>query len=357
MNKKLSNFVAFFNRVPEQEVINFARHLSIVVRAGLPLLEGLKIINRQAGKGYLRTIIDQISKDVESGQFLATSLQRYPYVFDGFFVNIVRVGEISGTLPNNLLYLAEEKRKAREFRNKIRAALVYPAIVLVAMIVIVGFLVFFVFPKVLPIFQNLRVKLPLPTKILMAVSNFLLANGLWVVLGAIAFVVASRMMLRSPSFKYLFDKFNLRVPVLGRLMTDSNVANFTRVFSVLLKSGIKIVDALNITSETFNNLVYKRALAATAIDISKGETLVKNINMHPDIFPPLVGALIEIGESTGNLEENLNYLSNYYTEEMENSLRTLTSLMEPMLLLTLGVVVGFVAISIILPIYKITQGV
>ncbi|MFH0890963.1 MAG: type II secretion system F family protein [Candidatus Liptonbacteria bacterium] len=357
MSKGISNLTAFFSRVPELDIINFARHLSIVVRAGLPLLEGLKIIHRQTAKGYLKTIIEGVSKDVEGGQFLASSLQKYPYVFDPFFVNIVKVGEVSGTLPNNLLYLSEEKRKAREFRNRIRSAMVYPAIVLGAMVVIVGFLVFFIFPKVLPIFQNLQVKLPMPTKILMWTSQFLLANGYLVALGMIAFVVAFKFCLRLPAFKYLWDRFNMRVPVLGYLIVGSNVANFTRVLAVLLKSGIKIVDALNITSDTFENLVYKRTIAETAQEVSRGETLVKHLNANSRVFPPLVGALIEIGESTGNLEENLGYLAGYYNEEMDNSLRSLTALMEPILLLILGAIVGFVAISIILPIYKITQGV
>ena len=348
---------AFWQRVKAEDKINFTRHLSIVIKAGLPLLEGLRIIRRQTTSKNLGRVIDQVIANVNNGQFLATSLEKFPYVFDSFFVNIVRVGEVSGNLWTNLAYLSEELKKARELRGKMRSAMIYPMIVMMVMITIVGFLVFFVFPKVIPIFQSLKVSLPLSTRILIFVSESILNYWIYMFAGLILVITGFWASLKLPSLKYFVDAMVLRLPVFGRLSVEVNSANFCRVVAMLLKSGVRIVEAIEITSKTFTNSVYRKALEETADEIRKGEQLVHYLGNHKTIFPPLLVGLIEIGESTGNLEENLNYLANYYVEEVETRIKDMTVLLEPLLLLVLGLVVGFVAVSIILPIYQITQGV
>ncbi|MEK7212236.1 MAG: type II secretion system F family protein [Patescibacteria group bacterium] len=357
MNKPRIPLFNIFGRIKDEERINFARHLSIVIQAGLPLIEGLRIIRKQAASRNLGRMIDQIVVDVNSGQFLAASLERFPGVFDTFFVNIVQVGEVSGTLASNLLYLSTELKKSKDLKSKVRSALVYPFVVLVAMVAVVGFLVFFVFPKVLPIFQNFNVQLPATTRILIFISEFILNYWYYLLGGLIVFIIAARLFLRIDRIRYYWHWSLLHVPVLSRVMIENNVANMSRILAVLLKSGIKIVEAVKITAATFNNHVYREGLLLAAEEIRKGERIVHYLGEHRRIFPPLLTGLIEIGESTGNLESNLEYLSNYYSEEVETSLRNLTTLLEPILLLTLGLVVGFVAISIITPIYQITQGV
>lgn len=346
-----------FRRVSTQEKINFARHLSIVIKAGLPILEGLRMIRKQTVPRNLLRVIDQVIIDVSNGQFLATSLERFPEVFDGFFVNIVRVGEASGTLAGNLLYLAEEMKKSHDLINKVRSAMVYPLIIMLATVSLTSFLVFFVFPKILPIFASLHVQLPLPTKILIVVAEFFLANFPWILAGLIVVFMGLKILLSIDPVRFLLDKALFALPIFSELTIEINMANFTRVLAVLLKGGIKIVEALNVTALTFDNLVYRRELALAAEEIKKGGQLAKYLSLHKRIFPPLLSGLIEIGENTGNLEDNLNYLSEYYREEAELSIKNLTILIEPMMLLVMGLIVGFVAISIITPIYSITQGV
>lgn len=358
MNKSLRVLSkSLFGGVPIGDKINFARHLSIVIKAGLPLLEGLKIIRKQTPKGKLLTVIDRVLIDISNGQFLATSLAKFPEVFDDFFVNIVRVGETSGTLAANLSHVADELKKSSDLKSKVRSAMIYPVIIMFATLGLISFLVFFAFPKILPLFASLKVELPLPTRILIAVSSFMIANGLWVVVGLVLFFLAMKILLLIPTVRYLIAKVYFVLPVFSKLTIAINMANFSRVLAILLKGGIKIVEATTITAQTFENLVYQRTLLQAAQEVKKGEPLARNLALHSRIFPPLLVGLVEIGESTGNLIENLEYVADYYREESETSLRNLTAVLEPMLLLTMGLLVGFVAISIITPIYKITQGV
>lgn len=358
MNSIKSLFTAFIKgSVSLENKINFARHLSIVVRAGLPILEGLRIIRKQTENRRLLVIIDNVIKDVSNGQFLATSLSRYPDVFDNFFVNVVRVGETSGTLADNLLYLAEELKKSRLLKNKIRSAMVYPFIIMIATTALVSFLIFFAFPKILPLFASLKIPLPLPTRILIAVSSFLIANGLWVLVFLAFFALGIKILFLVPAVRYIFDRMALSVPVISKIVINMNMSNITRVLAVLLKGGIHIVEALVITSQTIDNLVYRREMVHAAEEVKKGEQLAMHLAARRKIFPLLLSGLIEIGENTGNLEENLAYLADYYKTESETKIEGLTILVEPMLLLSMGLLVGFVAISIITPIYQITQGV
>lgn len=355
---KIDNFFGgFLKSVAVQDKINFARHLSIVIKAGLPILEGLKMIQKQTDSKMLISIIGKVIADVSNGQFLAASLARFPNVFDGFFINIVRVGEASGTLSQNLLYLAQEMKKSYDLKNKIRSAMIYPVIIMFATATLTSFLVFFAFPKILPIFASLHVELPLPTKILIAVSSFALENGLYLAGGIIAALIGFRLLLMVSSVRFLFHMLLFALPVLSTLTIEINMANFTRVLSVLLRGGINIVEAVTITANTFENLVYRRALLSAAEEIKKGEQLALYLSEHKKIFPLLLSGLVEIGENTGNLEDNLVYLADYYRDETELGIQNLTSLIEPLLLLSMGLVVGFVAISIITPIYKITQSV
>lgn len=350
-------FSKIFSDVSVQDKINFARHLSIVIKAGLPILEGLKIIKKQTESKTLSSIIEQIVEDVSSGQFLATSLGRFPDIFSEFFVNIVRVGETSGTLSANFAYLADELKKSQDLANKVKSAMVYPLIIMIATASLTSFLVFFAFPKILPIFSTLHVNLPLSTRILIATSKFLINDWLYVVGGLAALFAVWKALFSFNAVKFFRDRFLFFIPVLSRLIIDINMANFTRILSVLLRGGIRIVEAVTITSQTFDNLVYRRELLSAAEEIRKGEPLASYLTRRKKFFPSLLSGLIEIGENTGNLQDNLIYLADYYKDEAELGLHDLTTLIEPLLLLTMGLLVGFVAISIITPIYQITQGV
>lgn len=349
--------VSRFTRLSTQEKINFARHLAMVVRAGLPLMEGLRMLGKQQSSKALSQVIGTLIEDVNAGRPLAQSLARYPHLFGEFFTNIVRVGETSGTLADNLSYLAEEIQKGKELHSKVRSALIYPLVLLVATIGVVSFLTFFVFPKILPVLSGFNVQLPLTTRILIAVLDFMQAYGIYTAVAAAVLVVGIKLLFANvrPLRKALHHVL-LVLPVTGKLMANVNIANFSRVLGLLLKSGVHIVEGIQVTSSTFTNLVYRDILADAAEGMRRGETLGTYLERHPGAFPPLMTGIVSIGEATGNLEENLIYLSRYYAEETDEALKTMTSLLEPILLIGMGLLVGFVAMSIILPIYSLSQG-
>lgn len=353
-----SFFEKIFEGISIQERINFARHLALVVKAGLPVFEGLKIIQAQTESKTLQKIIQSLIEDINNGKFLADGLQKYEHVFGNFFVNIIRVGEASGTLAKNLLYLADELGRSKALESKVRSAMVYPMVILVATLGVAGFLTFFVFPKLIPVFAGMNVALPVTTQLLINTLGFMKADGIYVLVGLIVFYIVARSVLKTVEpVRYVVHNMLLYVPVLSDVMIDVNMVNFTRVFGLLLKSGVKIVEALDITAHTFNNLVYKKLLILSEDEIKKGGQLGVYLADHKHYFPPLISGMVRIGESTGNLEDNLSYLAEYYDDEIENKLHSLTSLIEPLMLLFMGLLVGFVAISIITPIYSISQGV
>lgn len=347
-----------FERLSLQDKINFARHLGMVVKAGLPLNEGLNIIKKQAETKLVIQIIEHVQKDINNGKFLADSLEGYSHVFGEFFINIIRVGESSGTLSQNLFYLAEELKKSRELNGKVRSAMIYPVIIFAATVGLTSFLAFGIFPKLLPIFASLKVELPPTTRILILTVNFLKDYVLLVVAGAIAAIIGSRIAVaRSAKLRLLVDRLVVSTPLVAKLVVNVQMANITRILGLLLKGGLNIVEAVHITANTCERLIYKQALLGAEEEIRKGEQLAQYLNDRKELFPALVSGMVKIGENTGNLEENLFYLSQYYTEEVDSTLHDLTSVLEPLMLLLMGLIIGFVALSIITPIYQISQNI
>jgi type IV pilus assembly protein PilC len=353
---------AFISRLNDhlsiQEKINFARHLSLIIRAGLPIYEGLKILQKQPNKRTLKRVIDRIMADVNNGRFLSDSLENFRHIFGQFFINIIRVGEVSGNLAQNLLYLAEELKKSKDLESKIKSAMVYPVIILVLTIGVTAFLAFYILPKLLPILNGLNVELPLSTQILITSVNFIQQNGLWLLGGIVTVIFGFRFIHRKVMvIRYFFDWLIFFVPVIAPLVVAVNMVTMTRVLSMLLKSGIKIVEAIEITANTFDNLVYRKLLLRAEEEIRKGGQMATLLEQEPRYIPTIVSGMVQVGENTGNLEDNLMYISDYFNDEVESKLRNLTSFMEPILLLMMGLLVGYVAISIITPIYSMSQGV
>ena len=347
-----------FGSVSLQEKINFVRHLAIVTKSGLPLLESLKAIEEQTESKTLKRILVRLSVEVNNGHLLSDGLNLYQKTFGDFFISIIRIGELSGTLTTNLVYLAEELKKAKVLQNKVRSAMVYPGIVFVAMIAVSVFLTFFIFPKLLPVITGLNVPLPLPTRILISILDASNKYGALIIGGIVALVVGFRLLTtKVKAIKYFIDRSVLYTPVVSSFVESVNIANFSRILALLLKSGITITDALGITGDTFENSAYKSAFAGAQDSVRKGGQLSEFLATRKEYFPPLMTGIIKIGESTGNLEENLFYLSDYYTEELDDRLHNMTTLLEPLLLLMMGLLVGFLAMAIILPIYSISKGV
>ncbi|RMD60566.1 type II secretion system F family protein [Candidatus Parcubacteria bacterium] len=327
------------------------------MRAGLPVYEGLRIVRNQKIKKRFRNILDEVMRDINNGKSLADSFERQGNAFGNFFISLVRIGETSGTLAENLLYLSNELKKRRELRKKVRSAMVYPIILLIATVAIVALLVFFIFPKVMPMFENLGAELPTSTKIVIATTNFVSAYWMWLLGGAVGAFILWRLLLLVRPIRYALHYLFFFIPVIRMLTIDVNLANFSRVVAVLMRSGERIVNAVHVAARMLDNQVYRKKLEEATVSLEKGETIAGSFVHYPRLFPSMFVSMVEVGENTGNLQENLEYLAEFYEEELDSALRSLTTMLEPILLLVMGVIVGFIAISVITPIYSLTQSI
>lgn len=347
----------YFLKVSLQEQILFAKHLAMMLKSGMTVLDGLKILKKQASSKSMIKIIDYLISEISNGQFLSSALEKYKRVFGDFFINIIRVGEASGILYENLNYLALELNKKKELKKKVFSAMIYPIIIVIATFGITGLMTVYIFPKILPIFKTLNINLPITTRILINVSEFLINYGVYAVLGILVFIVLFWIVLKIKSVRRFFDIVILKIPLAGNMVKNYNISNFCRTFGLLLKSDIKVVEAILITADTMKNLIYKEELQQAANIVTKGEEISSHLEKKKNIFPEMISQMIAIGENTGNLSETLLYLSEFYEKEVDDSAKNLSSTLEPILMVTMGFLVGFIAVSIITPIYEITQSV
>ncbi len=352
-----SIFQNLFLRVGLQERVVFARHLAVGIRSGMTMQDSLRLIYRQTKSPSFKKILDQIISDTANGMFLSESMRKYESVFGELFINIVHVGETSGTLTENLNYLAEELKKKQELRSKIRGALIYPAVIFFATIGIVATLMIGVFPKILPVFTSLRVDLPITTKILIASSKFMTANSIWLAIGFFLFIAVLWILSHYYWYRHAWHHFILRLPVIGKMSVRVNATTMTRTLGLLLNSGVKIIEAVNITAETLDNLVYRHELKNAGETLRRGDFFSSYLKKNERLFPIILANMIEVGENTGNLTENLKYLSEFYQSEVDEFLKNIGSVIEPALLLFMGLLVGFIALSVITPIYQISQSI
>lgn len=356
MNELKKSVLRLLNHVPFQEKVNFARHLSVTIESGLPILDALKLIQKQTPSKNMAKVIDQIVKDVNNGMALSLALQKFDYVFGDFFINLVKVGETSGNLSEVLDHVSKELKKQKDVASRVRSALIYPGVIFAATIGVTVFLVVFIFPKILPIFVSLGVELPFSTKLVIALLRFVGSYGAITFFGIVLLVVLIEILLSLPKIHLLWDRLLLKIPIVSGLVKQLTLASFTRSLSILLKSGMNIVDALDVAKGTFHNKYYQAEVKRVMESVRKGESVARYLNTRPELFPPMFTGMIQVGENTGNLEQNLLYLADYYESEVDEGLKNLISILEPVLLLFMGLAVGFVALAIITPIYKVTQG-
>lgn len=343
-------------RLSSKEQVFFIKRLAFLIRANVPILEGLYMVKDQTSSRRHVRIVSKVIDDISNGQSLAKSLGKFPHIFGDFGINIIKVGEHSGTLSQNLEYLADELKRRQELRRKVMGAFVYPAVVTLATLGITGFLMLYLFPKIMPIFSSLHMELPLSTKIVMAISTFLQHWGL-TALGVLiaAMIVVTVLLRRSKAFHYVFDQWVIRLPVIGSVVRHYNLANASRTVGLLLKSGVTLSTALPLTADTLQNLVYKEEFMKLAECVNKGQEISTHLRTNRLLFPDVVPQMVAVGERSGNLSNTLVYLSEFYEAEVQDFTKNLSSLIEPALMVMMGILVGFVAISIITPIYGITQ--
>ncbi|MBD3251372.1 hypothetical protein GF380_02870 [Candidatus Uhrbacteria bacterium] len=346
-----------FRRIGSREKIAFAKHLSVMLNAGIPLREALEVMEGQVSSNSMRAMLTVMIRDLSDGFTLSSALAKFPRAFKPFDVNIVRVGESSGTLANALQYLSLQLLKAHELRGKIRAALFYPVIIFIGAIGIASYLSLYILPRLIPLFKSLDVNLPITTRLMLTMSEFMTQYWFWVLGGLIGLILLLYILYRIRPIRYFVHRTILRIPIMGRLSQAIQISFFTRILGTLLQSGVQIVDAIKVTSNSSQQLVYKKVLSEIAENVERGEAITDELVKHPELFPRITIGMIKVGDRTGSLADSLMNAAEFAEQEVDDLTKNLATLIEPITLLGMGVLVGFIALSIITPIYQLTEGI
>ena len=342
--------------VKTRDVVIFTRQFAVMINAGLPLVQALDILAQQTENKVLAGVTRQVVYDVESGHTLADALRKHPKAFSDLYVNMVAAGEAGGILDTILVRLAEFLEKNDAIIRKVKGAAVYPAVIMSVAVIAIAVLLIFVIPTFQNMFASVNMELPLPTKIVIGASD-LLTGYWWAILGAIGFsVFAINRYYKTPPGKLQIDRLLLHFPVLGDVLRKSAVSRFTRTLGTLISSGVSILDGLEITARTAGNMVIHNAVMESRSSIAGGETIAQPL-AKSKVFPPMVISMIAVGEQTGNLDEMLSKIADFYDDEVDAAVSTLLSLMEPVMIVVLGVVVGGMVVAMYLPIFDMVNAV
>ncbi|MDH4157427.1 MAG: type II secretion system F family protein [candidate division Zixibacteria bacterium] len=334
------------------DVSRFTRQFATMIGAGLPMVQCLDILSSQMENKELAKVVSQVKEGVQGGSTLSESLSRHPKVFDQLYTNMVEAGEIGGALDAILVRLALYREKADQLVRKVKGAMVYPSVIMfVAAAVTIGMLAFIV-PVFAKMFGGLNAELPAPTQIVLSISNFLKANFLYLFFGTLGLAGLFLWWKRTPAGALLFDKVLLSSPVFGNLVRKSSIARFTRTLGTLLSSGVSILEALEITGKTAGNLVIANAINKSVVSIAEGDTITAPLK-ESGVFPPMVTQMISVGEKTGGLDDMLNKIADFYDEEVDEAVSALTSIIEPVIIVLMGVVIGGILIAMYLPMFDI----
>jgi len=357
--QRIDNWLIRNTSVPLTQKVFFTENLRVMIHAGLSMSEGLNTLGLQAESKSFRKIILAIKKDVESGKSLSVGLAKFPKSFPDIYRSMIQVGEMSGTLEDVLDELTTQMKKDHKLRSKVKGAMTYPIVILVAMVGITTGLLIFVLPKLLGVFKEFgdTVQLPLATRMLIVISDFIQNNG---ILTATAIVIAGGAIgyfYGTAPGKKFFHYIWLRGPVIGPITKKINLARFSRTISGLLRTDIPVVQAFEITSQTVRNVYYRQAILDSAETIKKGATIAESLAHHDVVFPPLVVQMVLVGERSGTVDELLADIADFYEQQVDNVLDSLSSIIEPVLILILAFMVGGVALAVITPMYALTQAI
>jgi len=354
----LSSKISLFNKVSPVDTLAFTNHVCLMLKSGIPLPESILILEKQTSHPSFRKMLLKIHQEIANGQPLYKALSQFPHVFDAFYVSLVRVAEESGSLEKNLGYLALHLKKQHEFSGKVKSALLYPSIILgVAFITGIGLSVF-VLPKLIDLFASLDVELPLSTKILLFIAEAMRDYGIFILVGLFLLFAFLRFAITTRLIKPRWHSLLLSLPVLGIFMQNIELASIFRNIGTMLGVGVHISTALDAQFETTTNCVYKNYLSEIKNGVKKGGTIEETLSKGGKKFIPLIAVrMIGVGEQTGKLDETLNYLGDYFESEVDETSKNLSTIIEPVVLIFVGVIVAFFAISIIGPIYQFTGSV
>jgi len=341
-------------KVKLDDLVIFSRQLSTMVEAGIPLVNVLDVLSQQIEKKGFAAVIKKIRDDVETGSSFSQALTKHPYIFSSLYINLVKAGESSGMLDEILNRVATYLEKTSALQRKVKTAMVYPIAVISISITITIFLLVKVVPTFQGIFDMLGGSLPLPTQILILVSNILRKWFLFGFIGVVILIIALKRYAMTDKGKLFFDRLILKLPVFGDIVRKVSVAKFSRTLSTLVKSGVPILSSLDIVAKTAGNKVVEMAVNDSKKAVREGKNLADPLSKSP-VFPPMVVRMIAVGEQAGELEKMLSKIADFYDEQVDSAVASLTSIIEPMIILFLGVVVGGIVLSIFMPIFKITE--
>ena len=343
-------------KVPAKVLTVFTRQLSTLISAGLPLLRSLRTLSKQEKNANLKKIMAGLAESVEGGTTFSEALSQHPKAFNKLYVNMVKAGELGGVLEVVLTRLAEFAEKSQRIRGKVTSAMVYPLVVLTIAVVIVAFLMLFIVPKFEAIFKDMLGGRPLPTitQLIMDLSRFIQGNFLFLLIVGIVLGVGFRFALRLPGISTAVDRYKLKLPLFGDLLTKTSVARFSRTLGTLVSSGVPILQALQITRDTAGNERVSEAIESIHDNVKEGESMVAPMEAS-QIFPPMVVSMVQVGEETGQLPDMLTKVADVFEEEVDTAVAGLTSLLEPIMIVLLALIVGTIVVALFLPLITIIQ--
>ena len=334
----------------------FSRNLAVMLSAGLPISRALSALSRQTKNKKFKSVIANLEVDIQKGEPLSMAMDRHPEVFSNLFVAMVRAGEKSGKLPESLNLISQQLERDLTLSRRVKGAMMYPAIIVIAMFGIGAAMMIFVVPTLLSVFQELNVELPFTTKIVIFISNALVNHLLLAGLAILSFIVLVFLMFKSKKGKRLIDTFVLYVPFFSSLVKKINSSRATRTLSSLLSSGVDVVEAFDVAESVLQNHHYKEVLEKAKGEIQKGSPIAQVFLGAENLFPSLVGEMVAVGEETGQLPNMLLRLADFYEEEVGETTKNLTTVIEPVLMIFIGAAVGFFAVSMIQPMYSMMSG-
>ena len=337
-----------------KDIVNITRQLATMITAGLQIPEALELLRNQSTNPVLTDMLNKIGRDIQGGNNLGSALIKYPRQFPPTYIALIRAGESSGTLDKVLTRLADNLEKDLEFRSKVRGALIYPTIILIAMVVVFAILMTVVVPKLTELYVDFGQDLPLQTRILQAISNFSVRFWWLVLIVVIVGFNLFRQWKKTNLGRHIWDGFLLRIPLFGELQKEIILVEFTRTLGMLVGAGVHILDSLNILVESLGNIHYQEALKEITKKVEKGLPLGQLFAQY-QIFPPILSQMVKVGEETGRMDESLIKLSSYFESESDHTVKGLTTAIEPLIMVILGVGVGFIVFAIITPIYSLTS--
>jgi type IV pilus assembly protein PilC len=343
-----------FSIVSSSEKVMFSKELATLISAGIPIAQSMHILEEQVESKTMKKTVTEIASDIEGGFSLSSAMEKHRRIFGPLYVSMLKAGEVSGTMDQTLEKMADEIEKDHELVAKIRGALAYPSVIMIAMVAIVIYMVTSIIPQIASVFTEMGGDLPWSTRFLMSLSEAFRSYGLVIIIGIVAFVVGFKRLLKAnKKVRYIWHSILIKIPILGKTARKINVARFTRTLGSLLASGVTIIESLQITADTITNEVFKKEILDAAKKVEDGSSVAEPLKKSK-IFPKMVPHMIAVGEETGSLDKTLLKVTEFYDKEIDNTLKNLSSILEPIIMIIIGLGTGFIVISVITPIYQMS---